>query len=994
MSYNIICEIFKKSVLYGLFVFKIFPMYGQTATEIEKFMPKIDSVMDMYYFANADSALFHLNIYETQAEKNQWKEQLLYAILNKVYVAEHHYLIDSFEIFLHQGDSLIKIFQKKSDKEPFDTKAPLAQEFTYMKGMYYYYQGNFKEAATLFKQAVFDKGELQIKDSLQTFNSLINIGQLYAYDQNFEASRQYYKMAQNILPSASPQYTLIRDHRYQLAFVEMVLAKANFYMNMERRDMRANRRVIQSLLIALEKLGGKEGKPGTHNLFLNLYGMLADVYLELKEYDNAVRYINKGIAISEEADIEQQIKLSYKAGHVYNAKGDYASAGSHISRGQLLADEIFPGRHRLKAMGYFEKGNLLATQKLWSQSILEYQNALTQLSDDAFAGKDIFEIPTANTTSLDNEFLKILLHKAKVFYMWYSEEPNNTELLIAAIETYEQASTVINEIKNGFQSGEAKQFLASIMISSYESAIDAAYEAYQKTNDLKFLEKAFIFAERSKGIQLVDVIKDLSSKSFAGIPESLLEEETRLKGRVFYWQNALIDGDSLQKKQAGIQLFEAREKYAFFVQKLENEFPKYYRLKYKPSSVSIAEVQRKLQKDDQTLFVEYFYGENNLYVFGISSRQALIKRIPVDDAFHHRLGQMLNEISIPNNGASDNAYTEESKYFYSVLIDPLQEILSVDVKDLIIVPDGILGYLPFEILGNGHAKDKLFNFLILNYSISYDYSATVIFEKQLLEDKAPGHNYIGFAPKYASSESVASRAFISSLKYNRNEVEGAEALFGGKVFINEMATEQNFFKYAKEARILHLSMHAKADDNNPVRSAFYFQEGVLNADIANQNDFTQEDGVLYLYELYNLSLQAKLAVLSGCETGSGEYARGEGIMSLGRAFQYAGCPSVAMSLWQINDKSTASLMKDFFENLDRGMPKDNALQQAKIDFLKNPENRYFSHPYYWSAFILMGDSSPVSYKAPFNPMFVLSMVLFLVTSVLVFFIVRKRQRIF
>ena len=104
---------------------------------------------------------------------------------------------------------------------------------------------------------------------------------------------------------------------------------------------------------------------------------------------------------------------------------------------------------------------------------------------------------------------------------------------------------------------------------------------------------------------------------------------------------------------------------------------------------------------------------------------------------------------------------------------------------------------------------------------------------------------------------------------------------------------------------------------------------------------------------------ADLAVLSACETGGGRYTRGEGIVSLGKAFRYAGCENIVMSLWKVNDRTTADIMKLFFQNLGAGMGKDEALRQAKLSFLNDAENRYFAHPNYWSAFILSGDALPL-----------------------------------
>ncbi|MGB3586283.1 MAG: CHAT domain-containing protein, partial [Tunicatimonas sp.] len=111
--------------------------------------------------------------------------------------------------------------------------------------------------------------------------------------------------------------------------------------------------------------------------------------------------------------------------------------------------------------------------------------------------------------------------------------------------------------------------------------------------------------------------------------------------------------------------------------------------------------------------------------------------------------------------------------------------------------------------------------------------------------------------------------------------------------------------------------------------------------------------------LYTLQLRSNLAVLSACETGTGQLARGEGIMSLGRAFKYAGCPNVAMSLWKVNDRTTQRIVQSFFEQLAEGADKDVALQQAKLSFL-NKAKGPLAHPYYWASLVLIGDDLPLN----------------------------------
>ncbi|MEM8889407.1 MAG: CHAT domain-containing protein, partial [Bacteroidota bacterium] len=142
-------------------------------------------------------------------------------------------------------------------------------------------------------------------------------------------------------------------------------------------------------------------------------------------------------------------------------------------------------------------------------------------------------------------------------------------------------------------------------------------------------------------------------------------------------------------------------------------------------------------------------------------------------------------------------------------------------------------------------------------------------------------------------------------------------------------------------------MHAFSDDKNPMNSGLVFNPS---------NSGQGEDGILYSHEIYTMDFQAELAILSACNTGAGALSEGEGVMSLARAFAYAGVPSTSMSLWRANDETIAQIMQSFHMYLNEGMEKSAAMQKAKLDFLESSDR---THPYFWAAFLTIGDDSPI-----------------------------------
>jgi CHAT domain-containing protein len=218
-----------------------------------------------------------------------------------------------------------------------------------------------------------------------------------------------------------------------------------------------------------------------------------------------------------------------------------------------------------------------------------------------------------------------------------------------------------------------------------------------------------------------------------------------------------------------------------------------------------------------------------------------------------------------------------------------------------------------------------------------------------------GKGFAGFAPTYpARTDSPRWVAFpgrnLGPLFNNQREVTEIEAVVAGKAFLGALATEATFRQEARSYQVLHLAMHAVLDDEDPLRSCLVFTPE------ATPGQPERTDGVLHAYEIYHLPLEAELAVLSACHSGQGDFRPGEGLVSLGRAFAYAGCANTVMSLWQADDAAAATLMGHFYQHLAEGLPKDEALRQARLDYLASEA---LTHPHFWGNFVLFGDGEPV-----------------------------------
>ena len=234
--------------------------------------------------------------------------------------------------------------------------------------------------------------------------------------------------------------------------------------------------------------------------------------------------------------------------------------------------------------------------------------------------------------------------------------------------------------------------------------------------------------------------------------------------------------------------------------------------------------------------------------------------------------------------------------------------------------------------------------------MSYSYSASWQFSKQTLPPADKELSYLAIAPTYENADILAYgalRSEVTPLRWNQEEVADLGTYLSGDALVGSAATERRFKQDAAQYEVLHLATHALVNNQRSERSGLVF---------APPSD-SLEDGLLQLHELYAMELPAQLAVLSACNTGGGQLEEGEGVMSLARAFAYAGCPSIVMSHWSVDDQATAQLMKYFYQYLSEGLNKSEALRQAKLSLLAS--DKLPANPFYWASFALVGDIQPL-----------------------------------
>lgn len=464
---------------------------------------------------------------------------------------------------------------------------------------------------------------------------------------------------------------------------------------------------------------------------------------------------------------------------------------------------------------------------------------------------------------------------------------------------------------------------------------------------------------------------------FAHLSDAVQEEEAKIKK-----QMTLKVNDSSEK---GVQLYiDAIAKWNVFQQKLKTQYPAYYKMRYGSSSIPVKELC-KLIPEGLTV-VRYIFSDSALFALVASKyKQAFITLQP----------RQLDAHIVKLNGAGNNEATTTllSYQLYQQLWQPLQN--EIKTKRVMVIPDGILYHLSFEILTPiatssfaGLSKKCLLN----KYAISYHYS---LLELQPVNQhtKRKG-NFVAFVPGFSDKEKQQYLSVVQKDSLNMDRVylsllplpfttklaDKISATLGGSIFSNNASTLTNFQKEADNHRIIHIGTHAEANNDYPEYSRLIFAK--------DSNNFKAENSV-YLYDIYNYNLNSDLAVLTACESGKPGYQDGEGMISMAHAFNYAGSKSMMTGLWKLDEQATTIITESFYNNLRKGLSKDESLQQAKLRYLENADGRMLA-PQYWAGLVIMGDISPIelSKSNSFWYYIVVGITLFL--TAIAFFLKRKR----
>jgi CHAT domain-containing protein len=708
-----------------------------------------------------------------------------------------------------------------------------------------------------------------------------------------------------------------------------------------------NMRVFSKLSVCLDRMEARIKKGDKDVVYPNwigntdgtpaLYIMRAEVNLELGNLKDAFRYAEKGYESTQ--NFSNSFLANEKAMHTIAAlelmtlakalDGDKEQAA--VYQNKLESYDM-----GLAGLGITSPRRSAALART-NIALGRYKEALESIQDGSggwVTAGNIFTLGTFAYIEIPFKFMEAMAlmetgqgSQAKSVYdelLGFSQIKDNSAFyrvalfqrgriaenegdLKGAIDYYRRAVEVIEQQRSTLNTEASKIGFVGDKQEVYRRLIAALVRSQRHT-------EAFDYLERSKSRALVDMLA--SKKDFMvreGDPErfgELLAQTERAE------MEALAQGGA-QAAAAPAGASGQRSLAVSPVQRAIAEMPAEIASLVSVSSTPIKEIQARIPADEA--LVEYYYDDETLFVFVLSRQGLQVVQTGLAD-----LGVQARALRDAVATPQSEAWLPLAQRLYRQLVGPVEPLLAGRTK-LIVVPQGVLHYVPFAALHDGE------RFLLDKYAFRLLPSASVVKYLHGQQSRKPG-GILAFGnpdlgdPKY-------------DLKYAEEEArEIIRTVPQSRAVLRKEATEAALRDNAAGYNYLHFATHGEFNADAPLDSAL-----ILAKDATS-------DGLLTVSKLYSMRLDIDLATLSACETGLGKIANGDDVVGLTRGFLYAGASTIVASLWQVDDRATSELMTGFYGNLGGG-DKREALRRAQLDARKK-----YPHPYYWAAFQLTGNA--------------------------------------
>ena len=710
-------------------------------------------------------------------------------------------------------------------------------------------------------------------------------------------------------------YTMKGDYEKADYFSKLVESSLKFYQMTERLSRLYTNRGTQLQSELKEKEAFASFKKGfsiadsiqyADGLVANALS-LAGIYIDHKDMDSSLWYLKVAneclpyLKPDKKNASEKKSGLAFEYARWNLLQKKYAESISLFKSSIQTRTEFYKqitGRDFAKI--YYALANAYLLSGAFDSAKQTIQLGLTCLIPDLSPTQ---EFPSPEQLYPENTFMELLVLKSQYYEKLDSISPSN-EYLQNALTSINLALFVNDKMRESFLADPSKLIAIQSNKSMIGIGISLLYRMSTRNASHQYFDQARTFFNRSKSIlyneknqrnRIIEVMTDEDRQEWKKLLDKILS---------LHQQKSIEQADI---NSINGEILHCQEQ-------IDSIFSKY-------NSVSLTTIVPEQ-------YVEYFIGEKEIFTISELNKEKIFTLIGTKEKFQSLI-QRLNEYLELKGLSTDEIILQD---MFSFLMKPFTAILP---EHLVIIPDGNIGFVPFEML-----KDDDGKYLLERSTIAYAFEYLTY--QPMQNDTIKSAKLFCLAPQYpikAKPGNEISRGSIYHLPYAKMEVDSIRNLFGDKVVTSQSADKDEWEKNINSSTIFHYAGHA-----------------IINGDQSylafdSQGDETKQ---LTGSEISLMHHPLDLVVLSACETGRGKLEQGEGIRSLGKSFMESGTEATIISLWNVNDKSTAFIMKDFYKHLKAGMRKDEALRQAKLNYLKNTTTQN-SHPYFWAAFIPAGN---------------------------------------
>ena len=368
---------------------------------------------------------------------------------------------------------------------------------------------------------------------------------------------------------------------------------------------------------------------------------------------------------------------------------------------------------------------------------------------------DPHTVPPLNDILSEEQLLISLQQKAALLSQSAAKQGNKQRNLQTSLEIYQQAASLMDQMRIGYKASGSKLLLADKTNAMFEKAIQTAAMLHRMTSDPKYLEAAFRFSEKSKTGILLESFSESRARQFAGIPDSLLEKERRLRIDLTAYQQSL-NREQLKRERADSakihlwesKIFQLKLDYDNLLRNLERDYHDYHNLKYQLKTATIPETRTEVL-DQSTVLIEYFVGGDALFIFVITGERIVLKQVAKAADFSSNIKNLREGIL----DQDFQKYATAAHQLFNILVKPI--LGDIIEKNLLIIPDGPINYIPFEVLLTEPAAAKTaiidyrhLSYLLHKHRISYTYSATLCGETLRRRRQSPEKDFLAYAPVF------------------------------------------------------------------------------------------------------------------------------------------------------------------------------------------------------------------------------------------------------